>query len=128
MTPAIIGIYELPNTRHPAPGATTRSYIAEALTGALADAELNLSDVDGFAQVVFSLDPDKAADMTWRLGMSLSWIYQGTHGGSSAVNAISHAWRALQAGDASVIAILCGEVPESAADGCGHDAAIGPDA
>jgi len=111
MTPAIIGIHELPNTRHPDPAATTMTYLADALSGALADAEMKLSDVDGLGMVVFSLDPDKAADLAWRLGVSLQWINQATHGGSSAVNSIGAAWRALQSGDASVVAIVAGEVP-----------------
>jgi acetyl-CoA acetyltransferase len=114
MTPAIIGIHELPNTRHPAPGATTQTYLADVLSGALADAGLALSDVDGLGMVVFSLDPDKAADLAWRLGVSLQWLDQATHGGASAVNSISKAWRAIQCGDASVVAIVAADVPDPA--------------
>jgi acetyl-CoA acetyltransferase len=114
MTPAVIGIHELPNTRHPEPDATTYTYIADALSGALEDAQLRLSDVDGLGMVVFSLDPDKAADLAWRLGVSLNWIIQATHGGSSAVNTMCHAWRALQHGDASVVAIVAADVPVQA--------------
>lgn len=106
---AIIGIAEVPNTRHPEPGRTTMTFLRDAVAAALRDAQVKPSEVDGLGLISFSLDPDRAVDLAWRLGLSLRWIVQGTHGGSSGINTLAHAANAIDAGMAQTIVIVGGD-------------------
>jgi acetyl-CoA acetyltransferase len=115
MTAAIIGFAEKKNTRHLADGEDTNTYLRDAVAGALKDSGIALSEVDGLGLISFSLEPDHAADVAWRLGMSLRWIDQATHGGASGVNMLGHAQRAIEAGDAKVIVVVAGDAPDRAA-------------
>lgn len=77
---------------------------------ALQDAQLTTADIDGFGIVSFSIDPDKAIDVAWRLGLSVRWLMQDTNGGSSGVNMLGHAKRGIEAGAASNILIVGGDM------------------
>jgi acetyl-CoA acetyltransferase len=57
----------------------------------------------------FSLAPDAAVDLAWKLGLSLRWLMQDTNGGSSAMNMLGHALRGVEAGAAETILILGGD-------------------
>ncbi len=111
MTPAIIGFAEKKNKRHLEDGADTNTYLRDAVAAALRDSGIALAEVDGFGLISFSLEPDHAVDVAWRLGMSLRWIDQATHGGASGVNMLGHALRAIEAGDAKVIVVVAGDAP-----------------
>ena len=50
----------------------------------------------------FSLAPDAAVDLAWKLGLSLRWLLQDTNGGSSAMNMLGNALRAVETGAADV--------------------------
>lgn len=110
MKVGIIGLAELENTRHPEPGRDVHTQFRDVLLAALADAELKPSDVDGLGVFSFWLEPDKAVDLAWRLGLTLKWIVQANHGGASSINNIGHAVRAIEAGAAKVIVILAGDM------------------
>jgi acetyl-CoA acetyltransferase len=114
MDAVISGAAETRYTRHPEPGVTTETLLAEAVAEVLADAGLVPTDVDGLAVSSFSLGPDHAIDLAWRLGLSLSWIMQDTNGGASAVNMLGHACRAVQAGDARAIVLVAGDAQDPA--------------
>ena len=45
----------------------------------------------------FSLAPDAAVDLAWRLGLSLNWLLQDTNGGSSASPGVT-IWRCQRCG------------------------------
>jgi acetyl-CoA acetyltransferase len=105
----IAGCGEAPYTRHPAPGTTTSQVLADAAARALASAGLKPASLDGLAVSSFSLAPDHAVDLAWRLGLSLRWLMQDTNGGASGVNMLQHAVRAVQAGDARAILIVSGD-------------------
>lgn len=105
----IAGCGEVPYTRHPGAGTTTSQVLADAGTRALASAGLQASDLDGLAVSSFSLAPDHAVDLAWRLGLRLRWLMQDTNGGASGVNMLQHAVRAVQAGDARAVLILAGD-------------------
>jgi acetyl-CoA acetyltransferase len=108
--PAVIaGCGESPYTRHPAPGTTTSQVLADAGARALASAGLKPSDLDGLAVSSFSLAPDHAVDLAWRLGLRLRWLMQDTNGGASGINMLQHAARAVQAGDARSVLVLAGD-------------------
>jgi acetyl-CoA acetyltransferase len=81
----------------------------DATNNALNDANLSLKDIDGLAIASFSITPDSAIDIAWRFGLSLNWLLQDTNGGSSAMNMLGHAMRAVQTGAAKNILILAGD-------------------
>ena len=106
---AIIGVGQSAYTRRPQPGQSTHTFIRDAVVAALADAEIDPREVDGMAIASFSLAPDAAIDLAWKLGLSLRWLVQETNGGSSAMNMLGHALRAVEAGTASVILVTGGD-------------------
>jgi acetyl-CoA acetyltransferase len=109
MNAAIIGVGQSAYTRHPQPGQSVHTFIRDAVVAALADAEVDATDVDGMAAASFSLAPDTAVDLAWRLGLSLNWLLQDTNGGSSAMNMLGHALRGVETGAASVTLVVGGD-------------------
>lgn len=105
----VIGTGEARYTRHPGPGQTTHTFLRDAALLAVEDAGLRMSDIDGFAVMSFSMEPDRAIDLAWRLGLTTRWLMQDTNGGSSAVNMLGHAKRGIEAGAASAILVLGGD-------------------
>lgn len=112
---AIIGAAESPYTRHPDAGTTTAGVLRDAVVRALHDAGLAPRDVDGLGVASFTLGPDHAVDLAWRLGLDLRWLMQDTNGGASAGGMLQHAVRAVEAGDASVIVLVAGDAMDNAA-------------
>src|SRR5581483_6587489 len=106
---AIIGVGQSAYTRRPQPGQTTLTFMRDAVLAALADAGLDAKDVRGLAVASFSLAPDAAVDLAWKLGLSLDWLMQDTNGGSSAMNMLGHALRGVETGAADVILVLGGD-------------------
>ena len=105
----ILGAGESPYHRHPPPGTTVESLLAHAARRALADAGLEPRDVDGLAVASFTLAPDRAIDLAWKLGLRLRWIMDDALGGAAALNMLQHARRAVEAGDASVVLCVAGD-------------------
>lgn len=95
--------------RHPAPGESTERFIADAVVAALADAGIHRDEVDGFAVSSFSLAPDHAIDLAWKLGMTVRWLAEDTCGGASGINMVQHAARAIDAGDAELVVVAAGD-------------------
>jgi acetyl-CoA acetyltransferase len=106
---AIIGVGQSAYTRRPEPGQSAHTFIRDAVVAALADAGLDAGAVDGLAVASFSLAPDAAVDLAWKLGLKLRWLVQDTNGGSSAMNMLGHALRAVETGAASVILVAGGD-------------------
>jgi acetyl-CoA acetyltransferase len=106
----IVAIGETPRVRHPDPSQNTMTFIRDAAQLALRDAGLTVADIDGLAVASFSLGPDHAIDLAWRLGLSVRWLLQDINGGVSGVNMLGHAVRGIEAGAASTILILAGDV------------------
>ena len=106
---AIIGVGQSAYMRRPEPGQSTHTFIRDAVVAALADAGVDARDVQGMAVASFSLAPDTAVDLAWKLGLSLRWILQDTNGGSSAMNMLGHALRGVEAGAADVILVVGGD-------------------
>jgi acetyl-CoA acetyltransferase len=109
MSAVIIGVGEAPYTRHPPEGTTTMTFLRDAMTNALRDAGLGPRDIDGLAVTSFSLSPDSAIDLAWRMGLSVRWLMQDTNGGASGHNMLGHAIRGIEAGAASTILIVSGD-------------------
>jgi acetyl-CoA acetyltransferase len=106
--PLLVGAAETPYTRR-TEGETTRSLLGQVAKSALEDAGLEPADVDGLGVASFSLAPDKAVDLAWRLGLSVRWLMEDAGGGASALNLLQHACRAVEAGDAERILLLAGD-------------------
>lgn len=84
-------------------------WIARALRGALKSAGLTSRDVDGFAVASFTLFPDTPVALTQHLGLSPRWLDTVPMGGASGVVALRRAARAVQAGDAGIVACVAGD-------------------
>ncbi|AMN43829.1 thiolase family protein [Rhodoplanes sp. Z2-YC6860] len=106
---AIIGVGQSAYTRRPEPGQTALHFMRDAVVAALKDAQLSAKDIQGLAVASFSLAPDAAVDLAWKLGLSLRWILQDTNGGSSAMNMLGHALRGVETGAAETILVLAGD-------------------
>lgn len=110
---AVVCGVEVPYRRQ-APEHTTGDLLAQAFALALAQSGFDAREVDGLGVASFTLAPDHAIDMAWRLGISPRWCMDDCHGGASAINLLQHAIRAVQHGDASVIVLLSGDRFEAA--------------
>ena len=105
----LIGAGEARYQRHPGPDTTTETLLVEAAHAALDDAQLERKDIDGMALSSFTLVPDHAIDLAWRLGLNVRWLMEDTNGGASGLNMLQHAARAVEAGDATRVLILAGD-------------------
>jgi acetyl-CoA acetyltransferase len=105
----IIGCGEALYTRHPPASTTTEAVLADAAWLSLESASIDAAALDGLAVSSFSLAPDHAIDLAWRLGLHLRWLMEDTNGGASGINMLQHATRAVQAGDAHAVLVLAGD-------------------
>ena len=105
----IAGAAESPYARHPPAGTTTELLLADAFRRALANAGVERRDVDGLGVASFTLTPDHAIDLAWRLGLRLRWLMEDSNGGASGLNLLQHAVAALERGEATTIVLLAGD-------------------
>src|ERR1700735_5818192 len=84
-----------------------------SLAGALAEvlriSGLGKDALDGLCVSSFTLAPDTAVGLTQHLGLTLRWLDNIPMGGASAVVSIRRAARAVQNGDAEVVACVGGD-------------------
>ena len=104
---ALVAPYSHPYQRYSI--ETAHWWIAKALRGSLNAAGLRPGDVDGFCVSSFTLFPDTAVGLTQHLGLCPRWLDHIPMGGASGVVALRRAARAVQAGDASVVACVAGD-------------------
>jgi len=105
----IVGASESPYARHPGDGVTTESLLADAFVRVLASAGIERDDVDGLGLASFTLAPDRAIDLAWRLGVRPRWLMDDGNGGASGIQLLQHAVHAIDAGDASTVVLLAGD-------------------
>jgi acetyl-CoA acetyltransferase len=84
-------------------------WLAKALSQILQQSGLKKADIDGLTISSFTLQPDTAIGLTQHLGLSPRWLDHIPLGGASGVVALRRAARAVQSGDASVVACLAGD-------------------
>lgn len=84
-------------------------FIGSTLRQLLAGSGLGLDDIDGLAVSSFSLGADSAITLTQQFQLSPRWIEQMPYGGASGILALRRAARAIQAGDADIIACVGGD-------------------
>ena len=105
----IVGAAESPYTRHPAEDATTESFLADAFVRVLERTGIERDAVDGLGVASFTHAPDRAIDLSWKLGLRVRWLMDDGNGGASGIQLLQHAVRAIQAGDATTIVLLSGD-------------------
>ena len=81
-------------------------FAARALAGLVKAAGIPKSKVDGLSVASFTLAPDTAVGLTQHLGVSLRWLDHVPMGGASAVVSLRRAARAVQCGDADIVACI----------------------
>ena len=84
-------------------------FIGSVLRQLLAASGLGPDDIDGLAVSSFSLGADSAITLTQHFQLSPRWIEQMPYGGASGILALRRAARAIQAGDAEIIACIGGD-------------------
>ena len=84
-------------------------WLARALRALLDASGLSKEDVDGVCVSSFTLAPDTAIGLTQHLGLSPRWLDHIPLGGASGVVALRRAARAVQAGDADIVACIGGD-------------------
>jgi len=84
-------------------------WLARALGELLKRSGLKKTDVDGLTVSSFTLAPDTAIGLTQHLGVSPRWLDHVPLGGASGVVALRRAARAVQAGDAEIVACIAGD-------------------
>ena len=84
-------------------------WLARALSSLLKNSGLNKAEIDGLSVSSFTLAPDSAIGLTQHLGLSPRWLDHVPFGGASGVVALRRAARAVQAGDADVVACIAGD-------------------
>jgi len=88
---------------------TAHWWIARALRSTLQAAGLRPAELDGFTVSSFTLFPDTAVGLTQHLGLCPRWLDHIPMGGASGVVALRRAARAVQAGDADIVACVSGD-------------------
>ena len=84
-------------------------WLARALSSLLQQSGLSKESIDGLSVSSFTLAPDTAIGLTQHLGLSPRWLDHVPFGGASGVVALRRAARAVQSGDAEVVACLAGD-------------------
>ncbi|GHC72167.1 thiolase family protein [Limoniibacter endophyticus] len=84
-------------------------WIGRALRGVLDASLLEKSAIDGLAVASFSLAPDNAVGLTQHFGFSPRWLDHVPMGGASGIVSLRRAARAVQSGDAHIIACVAGD-------------------
>ena len=84
-------------------------FIGQALQALVSGAGIAKADVDGLVVSSFSLAPDTAVGVTQHLGVSPRWLDHIPTGGASGVMSLRRAARAVQAGDAEVVACIAAD-------------------
>ena len=81
-------------------------FIGQALNQLLRSSGIAKEQIDGLTVSSFSMAPDTAVGVTQHLGLSPRWLDHIPTGGASGVMALRRAARAVQAGDASIVACI----------------------
>ncbi len=97
----------VPYVRHSTHGA--HWFLGRALDALVRQSGIDKAQIDGLTVSSFSLGPDTAVGVTQHLGVSPRWLDHIPNGGASGVMALRRAARAVQAGDADVVACIAGD-------------------
>jgi acetyl-CoA acetyltransferase len=84
-------------------------WIGRALKDLLTCSKFEARDIDGLSISSFTIGPDTAIALTQHFGLSPRWLDHVPLGGASGVVALRRAARAVQAGDADLVACVAGD-------------------
>jgi acetyl-CoA acetyltransferase len=84
-------------------------WIGRALRELTKAAGLRPKDLDGLSVSSFTVGPDTAVGLTQHFGLSPRWLDHVPFGGASAIVALRRAARAVEAGDAELVACVAGD-------------------
>lgn len=84
-------------------------FLAAALADLLKRTGLRKDKLDGLCVSSFTLAPDSAVGLTQHLGLTLRWLDHIPMGGACGVVALRRAARAVQSGDADIVACIAGD-------------------
>lgn len=96
-------------------------FLGRAFSELVKRSGINKAEIDGLAVSSYQMTPDNGASMTEVLGISPRFLIDFPYGGASGVLALKRAARAVQNGDAEVVACLAGDI---AVQGYGFNAAF----
>ncbi|MEM8560998.1 MAG: thiolase family protein, partial [Pseudomonadota bacterium] len=91
---------------------TANWFIGSVLRELIASAGIKKQDIDGLAVSSFGLAPDSVSFLTQHYDMSCRWLEQLPFGGTAGVIALRRAARAVQCGDANIVACIGGDTAE----------------
>lgn len=97
----------VPYTRHSIHSA--HWFLAQALAKLIKAAGIRKSAIDGLAVSSFTLAPDTAVGFTQHVGLSPRFLEHVPMGGASAIVQLRRAARAVEAGDAEIVACIAGD-------------------
>ena len=101
---ALVAPFTVPYERYSIRSA--QWFAAQALRGLLKEAKLDKSQIDGISLSSFLLRPDTVVGLTQQLGLCPRWMDDVPTGGASGVMALRRAARAVQCGDADIVACI----------------------
>jgi acetyl-CoA acetyltransferase len=96
-------------------------FLGRALGELISRSGVPKSDIDGLAVSSYLLAPDNGASLTDVFGLSPRFLIDFPYGGACGVIAIKRAARAVQNGDAEIVACLAGDIAQQ---GYGFNAAF----
>ncbi|SEA37254.1 thiolase family protein [Variovorax sp. YR216] len=91
---------------------STRSahwFLGQAIEALVKNSGVKKDEIDGLCVSSFSLMPDTAVGVTQHLGLSPRWLDHVPTGGASGVMCLRRAARAVQSGDAEVVACVAAD-------------------
>lgn len=84
-------------------------FVGSVLREMISTAGLTKKDIDGFSVSSFSLGIDSAVALTQHFGLCVRWLEQANVGGVSGILALRRAARAVQCGEAEIVACIGGD-------------------
>lgn len=96
-------------------------FLGRAFAELISRSGIRKAEIDGLAVSSYQMTPDNGASMTEVFGISPRFLIDFPYGGASGVMALKRAARAVQDGDAEVVACLAGDVAQQ---GYGYNAAF----
>jgi acetyl-CoA acetyltransferase len=84
-------------------------WLARCLAELLKASRIKKEELDGLSVSSFTLAPDTAIGLTQHLGVSPRWLDHVPFGGASGIVQLRRAARAVQSGDADVVACIAGD-------------------
>lgn len=97
----------VPYIRHSTRGA--HWFVAQALGALVQGGRIGKAQIDGLCLSSFTLAPDTAVGVTQHLGLTLRWLDHIPMGGASGMVALRRALRAVQCGDAGIVACIAAD-------------------